>query len=103
MEALPEFRKALHTYLNVLLSQTSQSGACNSAYRLKDRLARCLLIVRSCLDANQIPLTHGVLAQLLGVGHASVTECLKQFEELGLISSKCGRKSRVVSVVITSA
>jgi hypothetical protein len=34
MEALPEFRKALHTYLNGALSQTSQAGACNSAHLL---------------------------------------------------------------------
>jgi CRP-like cAMP-binding protein len=91
MEVLPEFRKELHTYLNMVLSQTSQSGACNSAHRLKDRLARWLLIARFCLDADHIPLTHGVLAQLLGVRRASVTECLEQFEETGLISSRRGQ------------
>ena len=90
MEALPAFRRVLYAYLNVVLSQTSQSGACNAAHRMKDRLARWLLFARSRLDADDIPLTHGVLAQLLGVRRASVTECLEQFEEQGLISSKRG-------------
>jgi CRP-like cAMP-binding protein len=91
MENLPAFRKALHAYLNVVLSQTSQSGACNSTHRLKHRLARWLLVARSCLDADDIPLTHGVLAQLLGVRRASVTECLEKFEKQGLINTKRGQ------------
>jgi CRP-like cAMP-binding protein len=90
METLPEFRRVLYAYLNVVLSQTSQSGACNAAHSMKDRLARWLLVARSRLEADDIPLTHGVLAQLLGVRRASVTECLEQFEEQGLISSKRG-------------
>lgn len=91
MEALPAFSKVLYAYLNVVLSQTSQSGACNAAHNMKDRLARWLLFARSRLDADDIPLTHGVLAQLLGVRRASVTECLEQFEGQGMISSKRGQ------------
>lgn len=91
MEALPAFRRVLYAYLNVVLSQTSQSGACNAAHSMKDRLARWLLLARSRLDADDIPLTHDVLAQLLGVRRASVTECLEQFEEQGLVNSKRGR------------
>jgi CRP-like cAMP-binding protein len=91
MEALPAFRRVLYAYLNVVLSQTSQSGACNAAHSMRDRLARWLLFARSRLDADDIPLTHGVLAQLLGVRRASVTECLEQFEEQELISNTRGR------------
>jgi len=91
MEALPAFRKVLYAYLNVVLSQTSQSGACNAAHSMRDRLARWLLFARSRLDADDIPLTHGVLAQLLGVRRASVTECLEAFEQQGLISNKRGQ------------
>ena len=90
MEALPAFRKILFSYLNVVLSQTSQSGACNAAHSMRDRLVRWLLFARSRLDADDIPLTHGVLAQLLGVRRASVTECLEEFEQQGLIRSKRG-------------
>ena len=90
MESLPAFRKALHAYLNVVLSHTSQSGACNSTHDLKHRLARWLLVARACLNADDIPLTHTVLAQLLGVRRASVTECLEHLEGQGLINNKRG-------------
>jgi CRP-like cAMP-binding protein len=91
MEDLPGFRRALYGYLNVVLSQTSQSGACNSTHSLKHRLARWLLVARFCLDNDDIPLTHSVLAQLLGVRRASVTECLEQFENMGLVNTRRGK------------
>lgn len=90
IETLPAFRRALHTYLDVVLSRTSQSGACNANHPLHHRLARWLLVARACLNADQIPLTHTVLAQLLGVRRASVTECLERFETQGLIETKRG-------------
>jgi CRP-like cAMP-binding protein len=91
MESLPAFRKALHSFLNVVLSQASQSGACNSTHSIKHRLARWLLVARSGLNADEIPLTHETLAQLLGVRRASVTECLEYFEGQGLINTKRGQ------------
>ena len=91
LEMLPAFRRALHSYLDVVLSRTSQSGACNANHSLHHRLARWLLVARSCLDVDDIPLTHTVLAELLGVRRASVTECLERFENQGLIQTKRGR------------
>jgi CRP-like cAMP-binding protein len=91
MEGLPAFRRALHAFLNVVLSQTSQSGACNSTHSIKHRLARWLLVARSGLNADDIPLTHGVLAQLLGVRRASVTECLEDLESQGVVSTRRGQ------------
>jgi hypothetical protein len=77
-------------YLAVVLVQTSQSGACNSYHGLKHRLARWLLVARSALSDNDIPLTHDVLAELLGVRRASVTECLEVLQTEGTISTKRG-------------
>jgi CRP-like cAMP-binding protein len=88
MESLPAFRKTLYAYLNVVLLRASQSGACNATHELKHRLARWLLVARSSLNADNIPLTHDVLAQLLGVRRASVTDCLEHFESQGLINTK---------------
>jgi CRP-like cAMP-binding protein len=73
-----------------VLAQTSQSGACNAYHGLKQRLARWLLVARSALADDEIPLTHGVLAELLGVRRASVTECLEVLQKEGTISSKRG-------------
>lgn len=90
MEDLPVFRRTLYAYLNVVLLRASQSGACNATHELKHRLARWLLVARSSLNADDIPLTHGVLAQLLGVRRASVTECVEHFESQGLVNTRRG-------------
>jgi len=90
METLPVLRKTLYAYLNVVLLRAAQSGACNATHELKHRLARWLLVARSSLNADEIPLTHDVLAQLLGIRRASVTECLESFENQGLIDAKRG-------------
>ncbi|MGA7803927.1 MAG: helix-turn-helix domain-containing protein [Bradyrhizobium sp.] len=77
LNELPVLHAILYRYVGVVLMQTSQSGACNSAHRLKQRLARWLLLARSGLQRNELPLTHLTLAGLLGVRRASVTECLE--------------------------
>lgn len=90
LDSLPLLRSIVERYLAVVLAQTSQSGACNSYHGLKHRLARWLLVARSALADDGIPLTHGVLAELLGVRRASVTECLEVLQNDGTISTKRG-------------
>lgn len=87
---VPVLRTLIHRYLAVVLMQTSQSGACNSSHGLMERLARWLLLARRALDADEIPLTHGVLAQLLGVRRASITDCLRVLQQRGLIATNRG-------------
>ncbi|HUN96920.1 MAG TPA: Crp/Fnr family transcriptional regulator [Bradyrhizobium sp.] len=98
--AIPEFRRllkefpvvraVLDAYLAVVLVQTSQSGACNSVHQLKQRLARWLLLAHNALGSDDIPLTHEVLAQLLGVRRASVTEGLEVLQSEGLVVTRRG-------------
>jgi CRP-like cAMP-binding protein len=90
LSELPTLSAILKRYLAVVLYQTSQTGACNSSHRLKQRLARWLLLARNSLDADEIPLTHQVLGQLLGVRRSSVTECLELLEREELISTRRG-------------
>ncbi len=90
LDSLPQLRSVVERYLAVVLVQTSQSGACNSYHGLKHRLARWLLVARSALVNDEIPLTHEVLAELLGVRRASVTECLEVLQHEGTISTKRG-------------
>ena len=90
LEDLPHLRSIVERYLAVVLVQTSQSGACNSYHGLKQRLARWLLVARSALGTDKMPLTHVMLAELLGVRRASVTECLEALQKGGTISTKRG-------------
>lgn len=90
LEDLPHLRSVVERYLAAVLVQTSQSGACNSYHGLRQRLARWLLVARSALGADNMPLTHVMLADLLGVRRASVTECLEVLQKKGTISTKRG-------------
>jgi CRP-like cAMP-binding protein len=85
LQTLPVLREMILRYINVVLLQTSQSGACNALHSVKQRLARWLLVARSALDRDDLAITHAMLAQLLGIRRASVSECLEKLEREGLI------------------
>lgn len=88
LHRFPALHALLNRYLAFLLVQTSQSGACNLRHPLKQRLARWLLLARRAMNADEIPLTHDALSQLLGVRRASVTECLVDLQVEGFVSTK---------------
>ncbi|WP_407175009.1 Crp/Fnr family transcriptional regulator [Bradyrhizobium sp. STM 3562] len=88
LQRLPVLHTLLNRYVAFLLVQTSQCGACNLRHPLKQRLARWLLLASRSLNADEIPLTHEVIGQLLGVRRASVTERLEELEIDGVISTR---------------
>lgn len=90
LDDLPHLRSVVERYLAAVLVQTSQSGACNAYHGVRQRLARWLLVARNALGKDEMPLTHVMLAELLGVRRASVTECLEVLQEAGMISTKRG-------------
>ncbi|MCP3459775.1 Crp/Fnr family transcriptional regulator [Bradyrhizobium sp. CCGUVB23] len=91
LAVLPVFRTVVHAYVASVLVQTAQSGACNTVHPLQQRLGRWLLLARDALQSDDIPLTHQVLAQLLGVRRAGVTESLILLRKEGLIEMMRGR------------
>ncbi len=92
-EALHEIRSLpvlLNRYGQVVLLQTSQSGACNAHHALRQRLSRWLLLARDALASDEVALTHDLLARLMGVRRASVSECLAAFEREGVLRQRRG-------------
>ncbi|EHR01820.1 cAMP-binding protein [Bradyrhizobium sp. WSM471] len=85
LDDLGTLRGVILSYINLVLFQTSQAGACNSLHSVKQRLARWLLVAANAMDSGELPITHAVLAQLLGIRRASVSECLEAFEQAGII------------------
>lgn len=90
LDASRSLREILGRYVQVVLVQTSQSGACNAHHDLKGRLSRWLLLARDALHDDRMPLTHRMLSRLLGVRRASVTECLGKLESAGAIHHSRG-------------
>jgi len=87
---MPAFRALMHAHLHAFLEQVMVSAACNGAHSLKERLARWLLMMRDRSDRDEMPLTHNLLAEMLGVQRTSVSKGARELEKAGLIER--GRK-----------
>ncbi len=88
MDEMPAFRGMLLLYVNSVLVQTSQSGACNAQHSIQQRLARWLLMAQDRLGRDDLPLTHDVIGKMLGTRRASVTEKLAELEATGAIAAE---------------
>lgn len=85
---LPQFRSQLLLYVNKILLATTQMCACNARHNVQQRLARLLLTAANRLESLSVPFTHGLAAQMLGVRRATVSDCLKLFQDGRLISTE---------------
>ena len=65
--------RLLHRYSHSLLTQISQSSACNRFHLVEARLARWLLMTRDRLGAEEFPLTQEFLSNMLGVRREGVS------------------------------
>ncbi len=70
----PSIEQHLHLYAGVLMQQLAQSSLCSHYHAVQARLARLILMFRDRLDSNSMQLTHGLLADMLGVRRVGVTK-----------------------------
>ena len=88
--AHPDLSRVLNGYNAGLLSQLARNMACASHHSVEQRLARWLLVARDCLHSSELPLTHDVLASILGVRRERVTPVASAMQKDGLISYSRG-------------
>ncbi len=86
MDSMPSFRSLMYAYVHAFLEQVLVSAACNGAHSLKERLARWLLMMRDRGDADTLPITQDLLAEMLGVQRPTVTNAARELEDAGLIA-----------------
>ena len=84
-QAMPSFRNLTHAYVQAFLEQIMISVACNGAHSLKQRLARWLLMMRDRDDDDVLPISHNLLAEMLGVQRPTITNAAQELERAGLI------------------
>jgi CRP-like cAMP-binding protein len=85
MQSMPAFQSVATAYVQAFLEQVMISVACNGAHNVKERLARWLLMMRDRSDDDALPLTQGLLAEMLGVRRPTITNVLRQFQRAGLV------------------
>ena len=79
------FHRLLHRYSHSLLSQVSQSSACNRFHLVDARLARWLLMTRDRLGVEEFPLTQEFLSTMLGVRREGVSKAAGALQAAKLI------------------
>ena len=90
MEDRPALRLHLQRYAHVFMIQIAATALADGRYRVEQRLARWLLMCHDRLS-DSLPLTHEILALMLGVRRPSVTDALHILEGSLFIKAKRGR------------
>lgn len=81
----PALLPMLKRYLYVLVAQLSQGSGCNRFHDVEARLARCLLMTHDRAHADHFHLTHGFLADMLGVRRSGITIAAGTLQRSALI------------------
>jgi CRP-like cAMP-binding protein len=78
-------------YTQALITQMAQTAVCNRHHSVDQQLCRWLLLSLDRLPSNQLTMTQGLIANMLGVRREGVTEAAGKLHKLGVIRYARGR------------
>lgn len=78
-------------YTHTLLTQISQSAACNRFHTVEQRLCRWLLIGRDRVKSDTLELTQEIISHMLGSPRTSITAIAGTLQTAGLIRYRRGK------------
>jgi CRP-like cAMP-binding protein len=93
---MQEFRRAglmqqlLLRYTQALITQMSQTAACNRHHSLVQQLCRWLLLTLDRIPTNELIMTQELVASMLGVRREGVTEAAGKLQQAGVIRYRRG-------------
>jgi len=79
-------QRQLHRYTYSLMTQITQTAACNRFHVIEARLARWLLMTHDRMQASPFRLTQEFLSHMLGVRRVGVTKAARTLQQNKLIS-----------------
>jgi len=88
---LPMLERLLSRFAYLQALQAQQIAACNRLHEVEERLARWLLMTLDRVQSDVLPLTHDLLASMLGSRRASVTVAAGILQRAGIIDYRRGR------------
>src|SRR5713226_9727446 len=77
-------------YTHSLFAQIAQSAVCNRFHMAEPRFCRWLLCMHDRVESDTLPLTHEIIANMLGVERAHISRTAQALQSSGLISYKRG-------------
>ena len=93
---LQEFNRAgllqrlLLRYTQALMTEISQTAACNRHHSVEQQLCRWLLLTLDRLPTNELIMTQELIANMLGVRREGITEAAGNLQRAGVISYRRG-------------
>jgi len=87
-------RQLLLRHTQALMTQIAQTAVCNGHHSVEQQLCRWILQCLDRLPGNEVPVTHDMIASLLGVRREGVTAAAGKLQQEGLIH--CGRGKIIV-------
>ena len=91
MQANEELHSILCRFAQTLLVRSMQMSVCNTFHSVEQRCIRWLLTVSDLIIENQVPLTHELLATMLGVHRPTVTVVIRSLQRAGLVEEVRGQ------------
>ncbi|MFM0698223.1 Crp/Fnr family transcriptional regulator [Paraburkholderia sediminicola] len=84
-------QRLLLRYTQALITQIAQTAVCNRHHSIDQQLCKWLLLSIDRLPSNELTMTQELIANLLGVRRAGVTEAAVKLQDAGLIRYSYGR------------
>jgi CRP-like cAMP-binding protein len=86
----PQIRAEMLQYVQFLMTQNTQGVLCAAKHGLDQRLARWLLLADDRMQGSALTITHDLLAGIMGVRRAGITNTLLEFEAAGILEKRRG-------------
>jgi CRP-like cAMP-binding protein len=83
-------QRLLLRYTQALMTQMSQTAACNRHHSVEQQLCRWLLLTLDRLPSNELVMTQELIANMLGVRREGITEAAGKLQHAGVISYRRG-------------
>jgi CRP-like cAMP-binding protein len=83
-------RRLLLRYTQALIAQISQAAVCNRHHSVRQQLCQWLLSTLDRLPANEVVMTHDLVASAFGVRRETITEAAGNLQRDGLIRYRRG-------------
>ncbi|PXW28600.1 Crp/Fnr family transcriptional regulator [Paraburkholderia caballeronis] len=72
-------------YTQALITQMAQTAVCNRHHSISQQFCRWLLLSLDRLESNEVRMTQELIANMLGVRRAGVTETARKLQDEGII------------------